>query len=124
MNFKSLKTANYISSINEAKNFRPIWNKISSIIENLNQELFDYFDIEESTFLINDFFNKDIYSLDKVDILIKLNYPKFEELVESKFFKKYENDNINYHFCVENNFYIYNGFFKKENIIIEIEKLI
>ena len=72
MNFQEVK--NYFHTLNEAKNFRSqLWKKNNIIIENLTEKLYDDFDIEESVFIINDFFNKDIYSLDKIDVLIKLD---------------------------------------------------
>lgn len=120
MNFQEVK--NYFHTLNEAKNFRSqLWKKNNIIIENLTEKLYDDFDIEESVFIINDFFNKDIYSLDKIDVLIKLDDNKFEELVESKIMAEYITDDINFHFKVGDKFYLYNNyFFKKENINLNI----
>ncbi len=124
MNFNNSIEKNYFHTLNEAKSFRPqIWKKNNIIIEKLIDDLYDNFDIEESVFIINDFFNKDIYSLDKIDILIKLDNNKFEELIESKIIEKYQADDINFHFMVEDVFYVFNdSFFKKESLNLDMVK--
>lgn len=124
MNFNNSIEKNYFHTLNEAKNFRPqVWKKNDVIIEKFADDLYDNFDIEESIFVINDFFDKDIYSLDKIDILVKLDNGKFEELIESKIMAEYQTDNINFHFMVEDIFYIFNNsFFKKENLNLDIVK--
>jgi len=124
MNFNDSIEKNYFHTLNEAKTFRPqVWKKSSVIIEKLINELYDNFDIEESVFVINDFFDKNIYSLNKIDVLVKLDKNKFEELVESKIMTEYEHDNINFHFVVENVFYVFNNsFFKKENLSLNMVK--
>lgn len=124
MNFNDSIEKNYFHTLNEAKNFRSqMWNKNNIIIENLIEKLYDDFDIDENIFVINDFFNKNIYSLNKIDILIKLDNNKFEELAESKIMIEYETDDINFHFMVEDKFYIFNNsFFKKENLVLDMVK--
>ena len=124
MNFNDSIEKNYFHTLNEAKTFRPqVWKKSSVIIEKLINELYDNFDIEESVFVINDFFDKNIYSLNKIDVLVKLDKNKFEELVESKIIEKYQADDINFHFMVEDVFYVFNvSFFKKESLNLDMVK--
>ncbi len=125
MEFKT-DLKNYYNTINEAKQFRQkLWEKNSNILNQLKQDLFDEFSIEENIFIINEFFDKSIFNLSNMSVLLELSKDEFEQVVDSGIIPKYKTDDIDFyiHIIDEGISYHYNGmFFKKQPVSIDIKK--
>ena len=123
-NAKDYKT--YFQTLNEAKSFRPnLWNKVESCLESLEQDLFDDFNIEDSIYIMNNFFDKSIYSLNNVDVILELNNADVEEVFEAKSIQAHEHNNITYHIYDKdsNRFYTFkDNYFKEESLVIDVKK--
>ena len=127
MNFDNvLEIKNYFQTLSEAKSFRSIlWSKVDKSLKQLEEDLFDIVDLEEGISIANDFFDKSIYSLDKVDVIVSLTKEQFEYVIEENIIQKYISDNINYYVFIldENKYYNYNGsFFKEKTLNINFNK--
>jgi len=117
MNFNDVIDSKNYFTLSEAKLFRQnIWKSIDVILKQLNQELFDELSIEESISITNDFLDKNIYSINKVDVVVSLTKEQFEHFIDQDIISKYISDNINYYVYIldENIYYNYNDFFFKE----------
>lgn len=126
MNFEeTLEIKEYFSSLNEAIDFRkPLWEKNVKHIEDISDFLFDNYDIEDSIFIINEFFDRNVYSTEKIDVLIELSKFEFEELLENKVIDRFQSDDIQYHVYVkdEKRTYSFNNFFKESNLKIDVKQ--
>lgn len=132
MNFNNvLETKEYFQTLDEAKDFRPtLWSIINNKVEMIKEELFDEFSMEECIFIIDNFFDKNIYHLDEADIVIVAkNRYELEQLVESKFIEKYTHDAVRYYILEEDSkklLFYYDHFYHdlgSANKINRIEKL-
>lgn len=86
----------YFNSLEEAKEFRPsLWNNVSDIISKLKEDMFDYIHIDNNIFIMNEFFNRDIYKLEKVDLLIKLSREDLEVFMENKIIDDVDTSHLN-----------------------------
>jgi len=128
MTFSNIaESKNYFQTLEEAIVQRPVlWNKNNEILESLKQDLFDYIDVEE-LFIINEFMEKDIHTVNKIDVLIEMSKLQFEQLLEKKILDKYSSDGLNFHIKVkvENENYIKTeNFYKIENLIIKNKQIV
>jgi hypothetical protein len=123
---ESLDVKTYFQTLTEAKDFRvTLWENIDNRISRLKQKLFDDFSIEESIYIINDFFDTSIYSLKKADVILELNKNEMEEVLEGKIIQMFEHDAINYfiHNVDENRFFKFkDGYFKEMDLKVEIKE--
>ncbi len=128
MNFNQVVSLkNYFNTLNEAIQFRTtLWEKNITNLELLEQELFDNFDIEDSIFIINEFFNKNNFSLDVIDVLLEVTKSQFENMIDEQTIQKFNNDGTCYHIYIkdEDRFYTFNdNFFKEGTIDLDIKKI-
>jgi hypothetical protein len=97
-----------------------LWSKCNNVLFSLNEELKDLDDNNQIE-IINEFFDKEIISLDKLDVLITVTNESLENIMESKLIERHTNDYINYHVYDNDKeqYYIYNSFLKQEKLVIE-----
>ncbi len=119
------ESKNYFQTLEEAIVQRPaLWNKNNKILESLRQDLFDYIDVEE-LFIINEFMEKDIHTVNKIDVLIEMSKLQFEQLLEERILNKYSSNDLNFHIKVESEGYIKTeNFYKIENLIIKNKQIV
>jgi hypothetical protein len=116
---------NYYTLSEATAHRKYLWERVEPLIDNLRQDLFDIYDIDESIFIINSFFDKQLYETSSVELVIDVDKTSLEQMVEDGFFQKHESDDIAlYVRCIEENrFYIFNGSFLKETeISIDIKE--
>lgn len=122
---KILQEKRYYNSLDEAiLNRARLWNATRSTISSLSQKLFDDLDIENSIFIINEFFNKDLYSINSIDVLVELSQEQLESVVDLKILEQHRQDNINYYIYVQesNRYYVYKDFLKEEKFDVNIKR--
>ena len=126
MTFNNItESKDYFQTLEEAIQQRQsLWSKNSKILESLKQDLSDYIDVEE-IYVINEFMEKNLHTINGIDILIELSTLQFEQLLEEKILDGYNIDNINFYFKTDKESYLKTeDFYKKENLVIKCRQIV
>lgn len=122
MEFEKVKKLKEYYTLQEAiSNRNSFWSKNVKVLYALSDRLFDDYDVEENIYIINEFFDKNKYNIDKVDVLLEFKKYEFEKFIDDKVLEEYKSDGIQYHIYIrdEDMFYMYDDFYKKEELIID-----
>jgi hypothetical protein len=107
---------NYYPTLSEAikdPRRKALVERHEDFLENLESTLFDAYDVE-GLYIVNDFFNKSLFSIDQLPIYWEMNKRSFEEFVdkrEAEFLTEY------FDMYIETNnelFHYNNGYWKSE----------
>lgn len=116
----------YFQDLGEALEFRKsFWEKCCKSIEKLKEDLFDYVDSEDSVYVTSEFLEKNIYKLEKMELLVILDDLQFEGFIENKLSENLDTDFVN--LCLYNEesglYYRYTDNFFKEVDDINIDRI-
>ncbi len=129
MDFNESIEAKSYYTLNEAKDFRKsLWSSINDIVDNIKEDLFDELDMENNMYLREKFFDKEIFNLDKVEIVMMVeDIHELEKLFELKIPEKYKHDSITYYIYEKDTNeifeYLDEGYYNKNIADIKSEKI-
>lgn len=83
MKFSATLKNNY-NDLNISFQRKKLLESAKSQIENLKEEMFDVFKIE-NIYLLESFYNNDVPFIEKVPVFFRMNYSDFCSLVDSKY---------------------------------------
>lgn len=121
MEFNEVKKLKEYYTLEEAISYRKrLWSKNVNTLYALSDRLFDDLDTEENVFIINEFFEKNKYNIERIDVLIEFNKYEFEQFIENNILEEYVTDDIKYHVYIidEDVFYTYDDFYKETTLNI------